>query len=187
MDTRDMGKTILLTGAPRSGKTTLVEGLIRDLPCEAGGFLTRELSEHEQRVGFKICTLDGREATLAHVGIRGPIRVGKYGVDIAALDSVAASCIWQSITTGYPLIVIDEIGPMEIVSESFREAVRAAVSSDAMVLATIVKRSTPFTDQLKARPGVMLLEVTWANAQALAGQIREIIRSECGPQKGQGA
>jgi nucleoside-triphosphatase THEP1 len=67
---------------------------------------------------------------------------------------------------------------MEILSSYFRQAVLEALDSDSSMLGTIVRRSTPFTDSIKARPEVTTIEVTPNNRDALLDhlltQFREI-------------
>ena len=171
-----MGKAILLTGLPGSGKTTLIRRVVADLNTLAGGFYTQEIRGAGVRKGFEIVTLDGRRGILAHVDVRGRHRVGKYGVDLAALEVVGVAAIHAAIAAG-SLVVIDEIGPMEILSEPFRRAVLAALESASPVLGTIVRRSTPFTDAIKARPGVTIIEVRPDNRTTLLPQIVELLQS----------
>jgi nucleoside-triphosphatase len=119
-----------------------------------------------RRVGFELLTLDGQQRVLAHVDIRGSHRIGKYGVDIAVLDELAVPALYRGIEEN-GLIVIDEIGPMEILSPVFRQAVLDVLESPARVLGTIVKRSIPFTDGLKARSNIELIHVQLDNREQL--------------------
>ena len=172
-----MKTAILLTGAPGSGKTTLIREVVSRLSIPTGGFYTREIRQAGVRRGFEIVTLDGQHGLLAHVDIRSRHRVGKYGVDIDALEGLALPAILNAAAQGW-LVVMDEIGPMEIFSAQFRRAVLDALESNAPVLASIVQRSTPFTDQVKTLPGVTLLEVRRENRQALVEQVVGMIVSE---------
>lgn len=165
---------ILLTGAPGSGKTTLIRRLLAGLDRPAGGFYTQEIRSQGVRLGFELITLDGRQGVLAHVDIRSRHRVGRYGVDLGVLDGMGVDAILAAIDAG-GLVVIDEIGPMEIASERFRRAVIQALDSHATVLATIVKRSIPFTDQIKARPDVRLFEVRPDNREELVSRIAPLL------------
>jgi len=166
---------ILLTGPPSCGKTTVIRKVVAGLLVPAGGFYTQELRDvHHVRLGFEIVTLDGRRATLAHVDIRSPQRVGKYGVDLAALDGLAVQVVHLALELG-GLVVIDEIGPMELLSTLFRQVVLEALESDASLLATIVQRSTPFTDAFKRRPEVTLMEVRPDNREHLPGDILALL------------
>ncbi|MEK7203909.1 MAG: nucleoside-triphosphatase, partial [candidate division NC10 bacterium] len=68
-----MGTAFLITGAPGSGKTTLIRAVLAELPAKAGGFVTEEIREGGERVGFRVSALDGRAGTFARTrGVRGP-------------------------------------------------------------------------------------------------------------------
>lgn len=170
---------LLLTGRPGCGKTTVVQRIVAGgLPLAAGGFYTQELrSAGGERLGFEIVTLNGQRAVLAHVDLPGPPRVGKYGVDLAALDRLVVTSVMDAVTLG-KFVIIDEIGPMEVASTNFRNAVLAALDSPQSVLATIVQRSTPFTDALKHRAEIQLIEVTPINREALPKRILDRLQGK---------
>jgi nucleoside-triphosphatase len=153
-----MNPKILLTGRPGSGKTTLVKRVVNRLGLPAGGFYTEEIRHRGERLGFKIVTLDDQEAVFAHVDFKTPQRIGKYGLDLSALETIGVKALRRAVR-GRHLVVIDEIGPMEIRSAIFREAVNEALDSGAPILGTITVRSFPFTDTLKKRTDVTLIEV----------------------------
>jgi nucleoside-triphosphatase len=165
-----VSERILLTGVPGSGKTTLVERVLDQYAGPAGGFYTQEIREGGKRNGFEILTLEGERGILAHVDIRSQVHVSKYGVDVPTLDHIAVGAIHKTIENG-DLLVIDEIGPMEITSSRFRAALLSALDSDCNLLATIVKRSTGFTDQVKSRSDVTIFEVHPGNRDQLVGVI----------------
>ncbi len=169
-----MGKTILLTGNPGTGKTTAIRQIVARLGGEAGGFYTEETRAGGVRQGFRLVTLDGREGILAHVNLQGRPRIGKYGVDRATLEAVGVGSIRAAVARG-ALVVIDEIGPMELLSEAFQAAVLAALDSRSPVLGTIVKRPHPFADRIKARPDVTVLELTRQNRDDLIDRVVEMI------------
>lgn len=159
---------ILVTGRPGSGKTTLVRAVIEALEAPAGGFFTRELRDASgSRTGFEIVTLDGATATLASIDIDGP-RVGRYGVDIAALDRVGVPAIASAIEHGR-LVVIDEIGKMELLSTTFQRAVIEAIRLHRIIFGTIMQAAHPFADELKAQPDVFVHELHERNREQLRG------------------
>jgi nucleoside-triphosphatase len=169
---RDVNQKVLLTGRPGCGKTTVMKRVVNNLALPAGGFYTEEIREHGARVGFKIVTLDGKEALLAHVDFKTTERVGKYGLDLSALETVGSEAL-RTAVRARQLVVIDEIGPMEIRSPIFRDVVNEALDSGAPVLATITARSFPFTDAIKKRSDVTLIEVHPTNRDQLASELSD--------------
>ena len=167
-------RTILLTGRPGSGKTTLIRRVLARLARPAGGFYTQEIREAGRRMGSEIITLDGGRGILAHVDISSKNRISKYGVDLSALETFAIPAMLDAVEHN-KLVVIDEIGPMELLSPEFRQVVLDILGSSASVLGSIVWRSTPFTDQIKSRPDVTLLEVTPENREELFEVILELV------------
>jgi len=154
-----MKKNILLSGPPGCGKTTIIQGVLKGLKgLRAGGFYTSEIREGGARKGFKISSLDGRESTLAHVDFKGPHRVSKYGVSIENLEAIGLKAISDAIQDA-DIIVIDEIGKMELFSEKVRKAILDALDSPKRVLGTIMMANAPFADQIKKRKDVQLIEV----------------------------
>jgi nucleoside-triphosphatase len=153
-----MGKAFLITGAPGSGKTTVIRKVISQLTCAAGGFYTQEIREGSRRVGFKLVTLEGREATMAHVDFPKTFRVGKYGVDLTAIDGLGVRSLHKAVSQG-GVVVIDEIGPMEVLSERLREAVLEALKSDVLVLGTIARRRFSFAKSVRALPNIEIYEM----------------------------
>jgi nucleoside-triphosphatase len=167
-----MTRKLLLTGRPGCGKTTLIKCVVNKLALPAGGFYTAEIRERGQRVGFKLVTLDGEEAVFAHMNFKTPQHLGKYGLDLAALDTVGVDSLREAVRAR-KLVVIDEIGPMEIRSAIFREAVNEALESGTPVLATITARSFPFTDAIKKRPDVTMIEVRLNNRDQLVTELSD--------------
>jgi nucleoside-triphosphatase len=163
---------VLLTGRPGCGKTTLIKRVLDELPQCFGGFYTEEIRDHGSRVGFKVVALEGGEAVFAHGDFTTRERVGKYGLDLSALEAVGVNAIREAVEAER-LIVIDEIGPMEIRSVVFRETVNDALGSELPVLATIFSRPLPFTDGIKSRPDVVLIEISPNNRDRLVSQLSE--------------
>ncbi len=107
----------MVSGPPGVGKTTLALRFAEK--THASGFVTLELREAGKRVGFKIHTLpDGEEALFAHVSYPGP-RIGRYGVDVAKFEALAIHAL-----QGEGLLVVDEIGPMELLSKKFQSELK---------------------------------------------------------------
>ena len=111
-------KNLLLTGRPGVGKTTVVQAVARLFPGEVGGFLTGEIRERGMRKGFSITSVEGANVVMAHVDFRSSVRVGKYGVDVPAFERIALPALRDAVQRKR-IIVIDEIGKMELASRKF--------------------------------------------------------------------
>lgn len=155
----------MLTGPPRTGKTTLVDGLVRELReanASVGGFIAREVREHGQRTGFQVEDFAGRRALMAHAAWTVGYPVGRYRVDVTAFDSIAIPAIERALSTA-DVIIIDELGLMELCSSAFGGAIGKLFTAAAPLVATVHAQSHPVTDELKQRPDVELIELSAAN------------------------
>ena len=157
-----MKRVYLLTGRPGTGKTSLIKQVVAEVRGKAGGFYTEEIRSQGIRQGFKLVTLDGQDAIMAHVDIDSPHRVSRYGINIDSLDRVGVSAL-RKAAQQCDLVVIDEIGKMELFSTNFREAVLQVIGSGRRVIGTIMLNSNPWADAIKRQPQVNLITVTKAN------------------------
>jgi nucleoside-triphosphatase len=106
---------------------------------------------------------------LAHVSFRGPPRVGRSGVDLEAFERVALPSLRGDV------VLIDELGKMELFSERFREAVLELFDSSAAIAATVHTARHPFTDALKRRPDVEVVRLTAATRDELPEELAKTL------------
>jgi len=178
----------LLTGPPGVGKTTVIRSVIAlGLPI-AGGFYTSEIRTAGQRQGFAVKALGagGSETAmgvLAHVNIRGPLRVSKYGVDVECFDRVGVTAL-RAARQRQGWIVIDEIGSMELYSWAFQVELLRCLDAANPVLGVIKNAAHPFLDSIRARPDVRIVEVTRANRDRLPTLLfSELVRHNTGERR----
>jgi nucleoside-triphosphatase len=105
---------------------------------------------------------------MAHVDLQGPHRVGKYVVDVAAIDEIARTSL--ALNRRDRIYVIDEIGRMECLSRAFVDVVSRLLASEVVVIATIGARGGGFIAETKTRDDVELWHVTRANREELVAQ-----------------
>ena len=165
-----MANVYLLTGNPGTGKTTIIRQAIAKSKAKAGGFYTEEIRSGGIRQGFKITTLHEQNAILAHVDISSQHKISKYGIDVNNLDKVGVVAIRQAIKED-DLIVIDEIGKMELLSPRFKEAVLQAINSGKKVLGTIMLSPHPFTNEIKRHPGVEVVQLSRAKYEQVLSEV----------------
>ena len=164
------GRKLLITGAPGVGKTTLIRRLVRQLDkVRCAGFFTAEIREAGVRKGFTLVSLDGQKEMLAHVEIDSPYRVGRYGVDVRGFDRFL-----DAIDFGHgdaDVVIVDEIGKMEILSKKFLHRLDAVFASRQQLVATISSKGPEVIQRFKKRRDVKCFEVTRSNRERLAGEI----------------
>ena len=184
-----MSINIFLTGNPGIGKTTIIQKFIRSYPLSMGGFYTHEIREHGIRVGFTIEAIRSWEqenqddfekkylAIMAHVNCRSPYRVGRYGVNVSAIEEVGITALREGIRNA-KTIIIDEIGRMELYSELFQKEVTNVIDCPLPVLGVIQMKQNPFLDSIRKRVDVTIIRVTPDNRDTLPMCLFEIFGSE---------
>ena len=173
---------IFLTGPPGIGKTTVIMrtvSLLRQNDISVGGMITNEIREGRSRVGFEVIDIfSNKRGILAHVTYKYGPRVGKYRVNIQDLERVGVNAILHAIEN-CDVIVIDEIGKMELFSPKFVKAVETALASNKVILGTVHMRAThPLARRIRQglMERVIVIRVTYQNRDILPEQLyREVI------------
>jgi nucleoside-triphosphatase len=169
-------KNMLLTGPPGCGKTTVLRRMAERLDdLRRAGFLTLELREHGQRVGFEAIDLSGRRTILAHVRSRSPVRVGRYGVEPERLIPLVEENLVRPAGS-VDVFLIDEIGKMECSCPAFTAAIRRVLEGPVPVLATVALKGGGFIAEVKARPDVRIIEVAQGNRDDLPERLATWLR-----------
>ncbi len=146
----------MITGQPGCGKTTLIKKVARSLSVPFCGFFTNEIRQRGKRVGFEIESFAGNKAVMSHLDIKSSYRVGKYGVDIESMERIAAFEMEIALSENR-LLIIDEIGKMELFSKRFKELILKVFQTEIPFLGTILYKPHPFCDRLKDWRGIKLL------------------------------
>ncbi|XP_001353210.4 uncharacterized protein LOC113566003 [Drosophila persimilis] len=184
MEKTNILTAILITGPPGVGKTTLVRKICSKLSEQSKlqGFYTEEVRADGkgQRIGFDVVTLTGERGILARErpldNLRRP-KVGKYSVYVKDFEDLTLPLLDGS-HSGCELLVIDEVGKMELLSKRFETAIAKVLQQQRPILATIpqtTRQSMPLVERLKSAPGAVIFEVTKTNRDSLVGQITERI------------
>lgn len=166
---------VFLTGKPACGKTSLIKEVLSDLKG-ARGFFTEEIREENKRVGFKVITLTKKEAVFAHKDFVSKYSVGNYKVDIDKFNSVAVEELKEALEDNCKIVIIDEIGKMEILSESFCK-ISLEILDKKTVLGTISLAEEPFCKLIKDRSDVCIFNIEKENRLKLKEEILLAINS----------
>ena len=161
-------KNIFLTGAPSSGKTTVIKKIIESLEHPANGFYTEEERVDGKRIGFLMKALDGRMGYLAHQDIKSDFHIRRYGVSIENIENIAVPSITPVKNN---IIILDEIGKMECFSMAFKQATVNALDASNIVVGTITFGGDDFIREVKKREDMEINEVTEDNRDLLPNVI----------------
>jgi nucleoside-triphosphatase len=163
-------KNLLITGLPGVGKTTLIKKISEALKrLHPVGFYTAEIREGGERKGFELISLEGRRGLLSHKEIRSPYQVGHYKVDIKSFEDFLVSISFSNPLTR--LMIIDEIGKMECLSDQFKRLLEEILDSGKWVIATIPLKGSGLIAETKGRKDVKLFEITKKNRDSLFPEI----------------
>ncbi len=166
----------MITGRPGCGKTTLCKKAVEALrdKLAVGGVITEEIRRGGKRTGFKIMDLvTGEETLLARTGPGQGPRVGRYVVNIDALHGLGERALHRAVEE-CDLIVIDEVGAMELKSPGFAAAVAKAFNSEKHVIATIpLKSGHEIINELRRREDIALIEISPENRENVLDKILE--------------
>jgi len=164
-------RLMFVTGPPSIGKTSVLLRSVNGLKNRGyaiGGMISREVREGGVRVGFEIMDFSTEErGWLAHINQRTGPKISKYRVNLTDLEAIGVSSILYAIR-GADMIIVDEIGPMELFSSAFRDAVVQAAESEKPVLGTIhFGLRNSLVNSLKKREDAEIFEVTYENRETL--------------------
>ena len=130
---------IFVTGRPGSGKTTTLLKCFDYLSkkYKVGGILTLEVREFGKRIGFEVLDVYSKKREIfASIYYKTNKKVGKYGVEIEKFDKIFLNAIEFSIKE-CQIIIIDEIGKMEFLSNNFVIFLEKILNSDKILIASL--------------------------------------------------
>jgi len=177
-----MGTKVLITGEPGSGKTTAIKKIVEKLGNRAIGFWTEEVRDPKtkKRTGFRIITTDGKKKIFASKIFTSKKLVGSYGVNVNYFEEIAIPTLLKAIEEARKdrrkVIVIDEIGKMELFSKKFRDLVREIFYDDRLnVVATIPIRDVhKVVSEIRRLPGVIHIHLDKSNRDFIPDEVVQL-------------
>eukprot|EP00878_Enallax_costatus_P006810 GHUV01007138.1.p2 GENE.GHUV01007138.1~~GHUV01007138.1.p2 ORF type:complete len:207 (+),score=74.77 GHUV01007138.1:776-1396(+) len=191
-----MRRHVFVTGPPGVGKSTLIQRVLEQLQLQAAphgsggsssrahpgsigsptGFYTEEVRAGGERVGFDVVTMAGQRGPLARAGTvaRGAPTVGKYVVDVSSFEALALPALLPA--AAIRLVVIDEVGKMELFSTKFYPAVQALLDDPRLLVFGSVPvprcgRTIPQVEAVTTRPDISNITVSRDNRDQLPSTI----------------
>jgi len=145
----------------------------------ARGFFTDPELEEGEVIGYRMRSLDGREAWVAHISDAGPIRVGRFKVNVPEIDFVATQSLLGPI---FPdrVFLVDELGRIALASRRLESAVKDAFASGAHIVATVEDRPVEFVETLRRLAEVEMVSVTAADFDEVRERVLASLRPSTG-------
>jgi nucleoside-triphosphatase len=169
---------IFLTGKPGVGKTTAIRLIARDLERHGkrvGGITSSEIRDGNVRVGFQLEDITTHKVgILAHSQQKlrdARLTVGKYQVNLLDIERIGVAAIRDAVNIK-DVIIIDEIGPMELKSKEFVAVVELALASEKCLIGTIHRLSThALINSIKSNVNCRLVEVNLRNRDHIPSEV----------------
>ena len=176
-----------ITGLPGVGKTYTIKKISKSLEKHGytvQGMITEPIMENDERQGFYVENWQtGEKDVFAHKEFETKDKVGEYGVKTKILEKIGIPAIKEAIEKEeIHIIIVDEIGKMEMLSDEFCETVIAGLNSDKPIMVTLHKKSrTPLLQDIRRRNDMRILEVTAVNRNLLPYKIEKIMADKLPP------
>ncbi|MCR8471794.1 MAG: nucleoside-triphosphatase [Candidatus Korarchaeota archaeon] len=173
-------KNIFIAGPPRSGKSTLLMSILEDLQKDKiriSGIICPEIRVSGKRWGFKVKVYpEGPEEILASVEIQSPYRVSKYGVNIGGFERIVENYLMKMLKDpNVQVLLIDEIGKMELLSKKFRSFVEEALNSPKLVVGVLGYVDDPLVLSIRRRKDTVVYTITYQSSEIQRKEIRRKI------------
>ncbi len=169
---------IALTGKPGIGKTTAVKRIVSQLRGTVKGFWTDEIRKNGKRWGFKVVRTDGKEELLASVNADSPYRVGRYRVLVDKFEKFAVPFILEALNRR-KIVVVDEVGKMELLSPLFQQAIEKLIFSDVSAVVTIpIKDVHPLVAEI--RNAFKVIHLTYENRDEIPDLVLKLLEGRDG-------
>lgn len=172
---------VALTGRPGVGKTTAVKKVVSQLGSRAKGFWTEEIRKSGRRWGFKVVRTDGKEELLASVEADSPFRVGRYRVLVDRFESFAVPFLLDALEERR-VVVVDEVGKMELLSKKFQSAVERLIEESVDSLVTIPIRDVhPLVSEIRRK--FKVIQLSFENRDRVPEQVVNLLERRDGEER----
>ena len=175
---------LFLTGPPGSGKSTIIRNAVR-YAIEKGirtiGFFTPDIRDKDgKRIGFDIEVINYGNIPLARKNIQWNLKFGNYYINPEAKQ--VFKIIIKDIGFGSSdkkLIIIDEIGPMELLLEGSKEFFTTLLQQETLPVLGVFHRKLSYThpDLYKLIKRNIVYELSFENREIIINNVIDWINS----------
>lgn len=135
---RKEARAVMITGPIGSGKTRLVQSLAETLRAEGlpvEGIASPRILKEEETVGYKVVDLVTAEERVLCQDHPPGVPFRRFYFQPEALDF--ANRLLEKAAQEAEVIVVDEVGPLELEGGGFAPGLAAAIRSQALLILTV--------------------------------------------------
>ena len=159
-------KNILIDGLPRVGKTTAVQRVLSLAKVRCGGFFSQAISK-QFYTNFRLVSVQGPHRSVSSQELLRRFDIpGVIGFNLEDLENFGNPAVLHALET-CDVVVIDQLGTLEVSSEKFRRVVDRVLASDKVCLATVTSSNVPYIEALRKRPDVSIYDINGSNRMLL--------------------
>jgi len=160
------------------GKSTLIHRVLTELNCPVFGFETKKETQLEDPLrGCPIYIYDaGKPHCQTPDNLIGYHRETDLAAITAAFDRYAKN-LMASIPED-SVVELDEIGFLEVKSQSFCQAVLQLLDGSRPVIAAVKNRDIPFLNQIREHPKARCFSITPENRDALYEEVLTFMKQQ---------
>jgi len=172
---------VIITGAIGQGKSTFTAGVVESLisgGMKISGFLAVGVQTEGRRIGFDLVDpVTGRRTELCReTGSAESMRVGKYFFSAEGL-SMGFELLDPEKTSGVSLILIDEVGPLELNGKGWAPAIERLCERVNLPLLWVVRETVVQEAVKRWKTGdARIFDIRSDDPAAVVAAIRDLVR-----------
>lgn len=183
-----MPANVFLTGPIRFGKSTLLSQIITESGLPVGGYFVQRLMQAGRTMAFRLADA-ACEPYIPDIEVRELDKhadiIGYIGEKMAwhpeVLEEKGTVLIRQALSAGGHLVLMDELGRIELKAPGFQQAVFEALDSQQLVLGILKQESNAFLDAIRSRPDVVVLDLNHMTHPAAQDELTVLIKAKQEP------
>jgi nucleoside-triphosphatase THEP1 len=149
----ETNKVFIITGSVREGKTTFVKNLIeffRKNNISTGGIISERVMTDSRTTGYDVVNIETGEKTifLRQNEESGSEKIGRFTISPEGL-AVGRAVLHSLIMKGNSIVIIDEVGLLELQDKGWAESVRELLQKRANHILLTVRNT--FVNEVKIK------------------------------------
>ena len=190
---KTMGECVVVTnlflqGPRKIGKSTLLRSVLQGMRDDVGGYFVQRLFQGGEHVGFRLLDMDSDEAYSLNKDV-GSLELELWDNLILRrttdnrwhrFPQVFAKAGVQALEgarlRGKKIILLDELGDIELQAPEFIRAVHDLLASEKKVLGVLKLSDNPFIRGIKKRKDVITYDLRPENHVAVLARVEEFVK-----------